>query len=95
MDNPKLYGILLLAILILLFFNIMLSRDIYNWVSSVKKQILLYLLVRLQPIVGFFLANKLGNLGWFNKQKENGGSSVISGGLRGQILYLIRAPNIG
>ncbi len=70
----------LICTLFLVFFNVLLSKEIYYWVPSIKKKICLYLLVWLIPIVGIFLANKLGNLGLFRNRKSGGGTSAISGG---------------
>ena len=83
MDITKLYALLLFAALILAFFNCLISRDIYNWIPSIKKQLGLYLLVWFLPVVGLLLANKIGHFGWFKKKKNDGGSSVISGGFLG------------
>lgn len=80
MELSGVFGLLLVLAIFLLLFNSLLSKEIYDWVPSTKKQILLYLLVWLVPIVGLILANKLGNLGWFRPRKSSGGNSAIAGG---------------
>lgn len=80
MENPEPIAFLILFLLLLIVFNGLMTRDIYNWVPLLKKQIGLYLLVWLVPVAGFFLANKLGNLSWFKREKSGGSQSAISGG---------------
>ena len=80
MQNPQFYAFAVLFLLLLIFFNCLISRDIYNWVPSTKRQIGLLSLVWSLPIVGFFIANILGKLGWFKKKKSQGGSSAVTGG---------------
>ncbi|GAB1258387.1 hypothetical protein NBRC116494_28890 [Aurantivibrio plasticivorans] len=80
METPKIYFLLLVLSLSLVFFNSLMSKAIYDWVPSIKKQALLYALVWLIPIFGLFLANKFGNLGWFRTRKSTGGTSSIAGG---------------
>ena len=81
MENPVYYAFLTLAALCLMFFNCLLSKDIYEWTPSIRKQVGLYLLVWFLPIAGLYLANKFGNLGWFTKRKPEARGSTISGGL--------------
>ena len=64
----------------LVFFNSLISKDIYEWTPSLRKQIVLYLLVWLVPVLGFVLANNIGNLGWFKKRSTKNSGSVISSG---------------
>ena len=73
--------VLIALSVLLMLFNSLLSKEIYYWVPSWKKKIFLYLLLWLVPIVGFFLANKIGDLQWFKPGKSKGGSASISGGL--------------
>ena len=80
MENPQAPAFTLLFIILLITFNSLISRDIYNWIPSVQRKLALLLLVWLVPVLGFFLANRLGNLGWFKKVKTKGGASVVSGG---------------
>ncbi|ARN73779.1 hypothetical protein [Oceanicoccus sagamiensis] len=80
MENPIYYVFLTLIVLILVFLNCLFSKDIYEWVPSIKNQIMLYLLVWLLPIIGCYLANKMGGLGWFAKRKSEIGNAVISSG---------------
>lgn len=80
MQSPLFYVFLTLIALCLVFFNSLLSKDIYQWVPSIKKQIGLYLLVWLLPIIGFYLANKFGKLGWLIKRRSKKKGSVASGG---------------
>ena len=81
MTIPGYYLILLALGLLLVIFNSLLTREIYYWIPSKKQQLLLFLLVWCLPVVGFLLANKIGDLGWFSKSKSKGGSAAISGGL--------------
>ena len=81
MESPIYYVFLALFALCLVFFNCLISKDIHEWIPSIRKQTGLYLLVWLLPVIGFYLANKLGNLGWFTHQRSENGNSVISGGL--------------
>ncbi len=80
MEMHKAYLLLLVPTLFLVFFNSLLSREIFNWVPSKKRQVFLFLLVWFVPIAGFLLANKLGNLGWFRTRKTGRGTSAIAGG---------------
>lgn len=73
--------VLLALAIVLVIFNSLLTREIYYWVPSRGKQLLLFLLVWCIPIIGFLLANKIGDLRWFAKGKSKGGSAAISGGL--------------
>ena len=81
MDLPQYYFVLLALSIVLLIFNSLLSREIYYWIPSKKKQLMLLVLVWCVPVIGFLLANKIGNLEWFTKKKSQGGSAAISGGL--------------
>ncbi len=80
MDVSKVGGLLLFSFILLVFFNALITREIYNWVPSIKKQIGLYLLVWFLPVVGLLLANKLGNIGWFKKRSNSGSDSAVAGG---------------
>ena len=75
------YLLLLVLALLLILFNSLLSKEIYYWVPTTTHKILLWLLVWCVPVLGFFLANKLGKLEWFKTNKSSDGSSAISGGL--------------
>jgi hypothetical protein len=75
--NMETYALLL----ILIVFNSLITRDLYNWVLPVKKRVVLILLVWLVPVLGFFVANQLGNLGWFKSRKPEGGNSSIASGI--------------
>lgn len=81
MESPIYYVFLSLITLFLVFFNGLLSKDIYEWTPSISKQVGLYLLVWFLPVIGFYLANKFGKLGWFTNRKTEIGGSIISGGL--------------
>ena len=83
MKPPGFYIFLTASILFVLFFNCLISRDINEWIPSLKERLGLYLLVWFFPIIGFFLANKIGNLGWFSNKKSSSGDGAISGGLLG------------
>jgi len=80
MENPVYYVFLIPVALCLVFLNCLISKNIYEWVPSIKKQVELYLLVWFLPVIGLYLANKFGNLGWFSKRKSETGGSAISGG---------------
>ena len=80
MENAQSVGLILAAALVLLFFNALMSRDVFNWVPTLRRQIAYYLLIWLLPIAGILLVNKLANIGWFQKQKADGDSSAVSAG---------------
>lgn len=77
------YIVLTASVVFLLIFNCLISRDIHEWVPSLKTRISLYLLVWLLPVIGFFMANRIGRLGWFSNQATSSGEAGISGGLMG------------
>ena len=70
----------------------MASKEIYDWVPSARKQIILFFLVWFLPLIGIFFANKYGNLGLFDKQKSKNGDSAISGGFL--LLHSIFNPGV-
>ena len=75
------FHILLIALaLLLVLLNALASREIYLWTASGKRQMALHCLVWLLPVIGLYGANKLGNFGWFTKDRHSGDSSVIAGG---------------
>lgn len=80
MTISTLHILLIAFALLLLVLNILASREIYCWTPSTKKQFALHVLVWLLPIIGLYLAYKLGGVDWFKRDKNNGGSSVIAGG---------------
>lgn len=80
MDNPKAYGLFIALGITLIVFNAIISKDIFNWVPNLKKQVYLWILVWFLPFIGFFIANKVGNLGWFKPKGSSSGESTISGG---------------
>ena len=80
MEFHKYYSLIAFTILVLTYFNLLLCKEIHDWIPSVKKQIALYMLVWFIPVIGLLLANKLGNLGWFNKRETEDGDSAVSGG---------------
>jgi hypothetical protein len=80
MDNLFYYVFVTPVSLCLIFINCLLSKDIYEWTPSIKKQIGLYILVWFLPVVGLYLANKLWDLGRFAKRMPESGSSTISCG---------------
>ena len=92
MGVPKYYSLLVVFVISLLYFNFMASKEIYDWVPSVRKQIILFFLVWFLPLIGIFFANKYGNLGLFDKQKSKNGDSAISGGFL--LLHSIFNPGV-
>ena len=83
MDIPRFYYLLVPLALLLVFFNGLISKDIHDWTPSLKARIGLYLLVWLFPVAGFYLANRIGDLGWFQRKTDSGGDGVVSGGFLG------------
>ena len=77
------YILLTASVLLLVFFNCLISKDITEWIPSLKEKIGLYILVWFLPVIGFFLANRIGNLGWFSKKQSRSGETAITGGLLG------------
>ena len=77
------YIVLTAFTVLLLFFNCLISRDINEWIPTLKERITLYLLVWLLPVAGFFLANKFGKLGWFSTVYYEREESSVTGGLLG------------
>lgn len=80
MENPQFHAFSGLFFLLLVFFNSLISRDIQNWIPSIRKRVGLFLLVWLLPVLGFLLANKIGRLGWFKRERSQDGQSVIGRG---------------
>jgi len=80
MELPKIYILLLVLLLFQVIINSLLTKEIFSWIPSTKKQIWLCLLVWFVPVVGFFLANKFGDLGWLRRRKSSRGPSSIAGG---------------
>lgn len=81
MEFHRYYTPIALIFLVLIYFNLLLCKEIYDWIPSVKKQVVLYMLVWFIPAIGFLLANKFGKLGWFNKRKTETGESSVAGGV--------------
>lgn len=81
MSETRNIAFILLFTLLHIFFCAMMSKTIYNWVPSIKKQILYYVIVWCLPLIGIVAVNKLANLGWFKTHSKKGGDAVISGGL--------------
>ena len=82
MNAYGIYIVILTFALVLIFINCLMTRDLWSWVPPLKKRIGLTLAVWLLPILGLWLANKYGFLGWFKKRKA-GESSAIATGLMG------------
>ena len=80
MKNPTLYACILLIVVLLIYLNALMSREIYNWIPTLRKKVSLWVLVWTVPVFGIFLANKLGNIGWFKGYKSQSGSSSVAGG---------------
>ena len=75
------YLIFLLFLLSLhIFLCGLMTKEIFNWVPGLKKQILLCILVWCVPIVGILVASKAGKLGVFKPISKKTGDSLISVG---------------
>lgn len=62
--------------------NIFLSRDIINWVPTIRERLVLFILLWLLPVFGFLLVYRKIGPGWFEKEiDEPGQGSSASTGL--------------
>jgi hypothetical protein len=80
LENNGLLGLASLLTLVIIFLNVLATRDIYRWVPTFKKQCGLWILVWCLPGLGLFLANKFGAMLWFTPRSDTTDSSTIAGG---------------
>ena len=73
----------ILFILPHIFINSLLSKELYLWEPSLRKRILLILVVWLFPVLGAIIAYKSLDLDWFSSTKKSSSNaqSNLSGGL--------------
>ena len=84
MENLKLFQIGGIFVLIHFTINIVLTKDILDWVPSLQKRILMIAFVWCFPLLGALFTYKDLNLAWFKKvDKKSAGNASISGGLLG------------
>ena len=67
MGEPNSYAFLVFFLVVMLLLNFAMSRDVINWVDSRRTKAALLLLIWVLPGIGFYLANRFGQLGWFKR----------------------------
>lgn len=69
MGEPNSYAFLVFFVIVVLLLNFVMSRDVINWVDSRRTRAGLLVLIWTLPGIGFVLANRLGHLGWFKRER--------------------------
>jgi hypothetical protein len=79
MDNTTLLSVGSVIVLLHILMNAHISKEIYQWVPSLQKRLVLFLCVWFIPFVGVAIAYKTLDLDWFkqkNKITSSGQGSV-------------------
>lgn len=81
MDDVKLFSLGAAIALLHILINAHISKEIHQWVPSLRKRIILFICVWFIPFIGITLAYKALDLDWFKKKgtKSSSGQSAIGG----------------
>jgi len=78
MDNTKLLTVGTIIIVLHILVSAHISKDIHEWVPSLKKRLVLFLCVWFIPFIGIVVAYKILGLNWFTKESKSTVSSQSS-----------------
>lgn len=83
MDNTTLLTVGAVILLLHILMNAHISKEIYHWVPSIQKRLVLFFCVWFVPFVGIAIAYKILDLDWFMQKSKNAssGQSSIGGAI--------------
>ena len=82
METQNLFNLGVFLTLMLVFVNLIITKEITEWVPSWSKRVTLYLCLWTLPILGAIIAYRSAELSWFRKTSGTGeGQSGLSGGM--------------
>ena len=80
MDSTKLLTVASVIVVLHVFVNAHISKEIYYWVPSLQQRLVLFLCVWFIPFLGVTIAYKTLNLDWFKQKSKKSSSGQSSTG---------------